>query len=205
VRKSSKRPPALRAEYSERMSQPAALIVIDAQKGFDADVWGPTHNPACNDNIEALLTLWRDHDWPVVLVRHDSASATSPLSPGQSGNELYDGVAGKHDLLVTKTVNSAFYGTPDLHEWLTANNLKNIVICGITTNFCCETTARMAGNLGYDVTFAIDATRTFDVTLLDGTVVPAATVAAMTAANLHGEFATVRTTAEIVSAARQRD
>jgi nicotinamidase-related amidase len=108
-------------------------------------------------------------------------------------------------LFITKTVNSAFYGKPDLDEWLHANDLKEIVICGITTNFCCETTARMAGNLGYDVKFAIDATRTFDMTLLDGTVVPAATVAAMTAANLHGEFATVLTTAEIVASATQRD
>jgi nicotinamidase-related amidase len=187
------------------MSQPAALIVIDVQKGFDAGVWGPTHNPACTDNIEALLTLWRTNDWPVVLVRHDSASTTSPLAPGQEGNDLYDEVAGKHDLFITKTVNSAFYGKPDLNEWLHANDLNKIVICGITTNFCCETTARMAGNLGYDVTFAIDATRTFNMTLLDGTVIPAATVAAMTAANLHGEFATVQTTAEIVASVTQRD
>jgi nicotinamidase-related amidase len=63
----------------------------------------------------------------------------------------------------------------------------------------------MAGDLGYDVTFAIDATRTFDRKLLDGTVVPAATVAAMTAANLHDEFATVTNTADIVSAAKQLD
>jgi nicotinamidase-related amidase len=183
------------------MSQHAALIVIDAQKGFDSPKWGSTHNPDCTANIEALLALWRERGWPVVLVRHDSASVESPLAPGQSGNDLYDEVDGTHDLLVTKTVNSAFYGTPDLHAWLTANSLKRVVICGITTNYCCETTARMAGNLGYDVTFAIDATRTFDLTLLDGTVVPADTVAAITAANLHGEFATVSTTAEIVSSA----
>ena len=187
------------------MSQPAALIVIDAQKGFDSPIWGPTHNPECSDNIDALLTLWRDNDWPVVLVRHDSASPRSPLAPGQSGNDLYDGVTGKHDLLVTKTVNSAFYGTPDLNEWLKANDLSRLVICGITTNFCCETTARMAGNLGYDVTFAIDATRTFDRTLLDGTVVPAAMVAAMTAANLNDEFATVMNTADIVVSAMKQD
>jgi nicotinamidase-related amidase len=187
------------------MSQPAALIVIDAQKGFDSPKWGATHNPACTDNIEALLALWRTNDWPVVLVRHDSASTTSPLVPGQEGNDLYDEVVGKHDLFITKTVNSAFYGKPNLDEWLHANDLTKIVICGITTNYCCETTARMAGNLGYDVTFAIDATRTFDLTLLDGTVVPADTVAAITAANLHGEFATVATTAEIVASAKQLD
>ena len=37
-----------------------------------------------------------------------------------------------------------------------------MTVCGITTNHYCETTARMAGNLGYDPAFVLDATRTFD-------------------------------------------
>ena len=205
MRKSSNRLLATAAKYSGTMTDSAALIVIDAQRGFDSEAWGSSHNPACNSNIAALLSVWRTNKWPVVLVRHDSVSSGSPLAPGQAGNDFYEAVAGEHSLLVTKSVNSAFYGTPDLHEWLAANHLRRIVICGITTNFCCETTARMAGNLGYDVTFAIDATRTFDLTLLDGTVVPAAMVAAMTAANLDGEFATVMNTADILSGAKQRD
>ena len=205
MRKSSNRVLASVAHYYEPMTEPAALIVIDAQKGFDSPSWGPSHNPECNSNIAALLAVWRAREWPVVLVRHASASSSSPLAPDQTGNEFYDTVAGEHSLLVTKTVHSAFYGTPDLHEWLTNNGLTKVVICGITTSFCCETTARMAGDLGYDVTFAIDATRTFDRELLDGTVVPAATVAAMTAANLHDEFATVMNTADILSAAKQLD
>lgn len=180
------------------MTNPAVLIVIDAQQGFSDPQWGETHNPECQTNIELLLETWRNNSWPIVLVRHDSTTPGSPLTPGQSGNDFYDGVSGKHDLLVSKSVNSAFFGTPDLHAWLTKHDYTDVVICGITTNFCCETTARMAGNLGYNVVFAIDATRTFDRTLLDGTVVPADMVAAMTAANLHGEFATVVNTADIV-------
>lgn len=181
------------------MNSPAVLVVIDVQNGFTDPYWGSSHNPACEDNIRALLARWREREWPIVLVQHNSASATSPLRPGQPGNELQAGVAGSHDLLVTKTVNSAFYGEPDLHAWLTANGHSSLVICGITTNFCCETTARMAGNLGYDVDFAIDATRTFDHPALDGTVIPAEQVAKMTAANLNGEFATVLTTTEVLA------
>jgi nicotinamidase-related amidase len=67
------------------------------------------------------------------------------------------------------------------------------------TNFCCETTARMGGNMGYDVTFVLDATATFDKTDMDGVVIPADQIARTTAANLHGEFATVRSTAEVLS------
>ena len=64
---------------------------------------------------------------------------------------------------MTKNVNSAFYGDPDLHAWLAERGIGELVVCGIQTNMCVETTARMAGNLGYDVTVALDATRTFDL------------------------------------------
>jgi nicotinamidase-related amidase len=97
-------------------------------------------------------------------------------------------------------VNSAFYGSPDLDAWLSDHQISGIVVCGITTNHCCETTARMGGNLGYDVLFALDATHTFDRTGPDGRVMTADELARATATNLHGEFATVVTTSELVSA-----
>jgi nicotinamidase-related amidase len=74
------------------------------------------------------------------------------------------------------------------------------VITGITTNHCCETTARVGGNLGFDVLFAIDATHTFDRTGPDGRRYQAEQLAAVTAANLHDEFATVTTTAALLTA-----
>ncbi|MDP1712107.1 MAG: isochorismatase family protein [Candidatus Nanopelagicaceae bacterium] len=46
------------------------------------------------------------------------------------------GIGGPHDLLAAKTVNSAFYGTPDLEVWLARNKYGDLVICGITTNYC---------------------------------------------------------------------
>ena len=52
---------------------------------------------------------------------------------------------------MTKSVNSAFYGTPDLQARLRAAGIDQIVVCGIQTNMCVETTARMGGNLGFDV------------------------------------------------------
>ena len=178
----------------------SALIVVDVQTGFDDPRWGARDNPDCESNILALLRSWRDAGDPVVLVRHDSVSEGSPLRPGQPGNALKPGVDGAHDLLVSKNVNSAFYGDPDLHGWLQAHGIGSVVVCGIQTNKCCETTARMAGNLGYDTTFVLDATHTFDAPDLDGTTIPAAELARVTAANLHGEFATVRSTAEVLGA-----
>ena len=176
-----------------------ALVVVDVQQGFaDAGYWGRRDNPACEQNVLDLLGAWRDRGRPVVLVRHDSDSPASPLHPTSAGNALLPGVDGPHDLLVVKSVNSSFHGSPDLDAWLRAQELDGIVVCGITTNHCCETTARVGGNLGHRVLFALDATHTFDREGPDGEVVPAELLARVTAANLDGEFATVVRTADLL-------
>jgi nicotinamidase-related amidase len=175
---------------------PAALLVIDVQKAFDdTEYWGRRNNPGCEANVAALIGAW---DGPRVYVRHDSGEPDSPLRPDHPGNAFKDVVTGEPDLLVTKQTNSAFYGDPDLHAWLQARGIDALVICGITTNHCVETTTRMAGNLGYDVTLAIDATHTFDRTGPDGTTMTADELARATATNLHEEFATVALTRDLL-------
>jgi nicotinamidase-related amidase len=131
-------------------------------------------------------------------VRHDSTEPESPLRPGHPGNAFKDVVTGEPDLLVVKGVNSAFYGQPDLHGWLRGRGLGAIALCGIQTNHCVETTARMGGNLGYDVSFVLDACHTFDRTGPDGVVMVAEDLARATATSLHGEFATVVRTDDLV-------
>lgn len=169
-----------------------ALLVVDVQRGFDdIGYWGRRDNPECETNIAALVGDWRSRGRPVVYVRHDSDDPGSPLRPGQPGNELKDVLTGEPDLLVTKSVNSCFHGEPDLDAWLRGQGLAGLVVTGVTTNHCCETTARVGGNLGYDVLFVLDATHTFDRTAPDGSVVTADELARTTATNLHGEFATV--------------
>lgn len=178
-----------------------ALVVVDVQQGFDSPWWGPRNNPACDANIEALVAAFAGSGRPVVHVRHESANPESPLHPQQPGNRLkpyldrFD-----PDLVVTKSVNSSFHGEPDLDAWLRGQGLTGIVVVGITTNHCCETTARVGGNLGYDVSFVLDATHTFDREGPDGSVLTADELARATATNLHGEFATVVTTRQLLDA-----
>ena len=187
-------------------SSAQALIVIDVQVGFDdSDWWGPTANPGCEANIARLIECWRTQGrGPVVAVRHDSCSPDSPLSPSRPGNRLKDFVsAASYELLVTKTVNSAFLGDPHLADWLAEEGIGAIVCCGLQTNMCVETTARMGGNLGFQVTVPLDATRTFDLTLPkpDGTLdrMSAAELMRATAFNLQGGgFATVTTTDKLI-------
>jgi nicotinamidase-related amidase len=181
-----------------------ALIVIDMQRGFDdLDFWGPTTNPECEANVAALTAAWHAAGEPIVVVRHDAVSPRSPLHPGGAGNLLVDSVAAVEPaLFVTKRVNSAFYGDPDLHAWLQGRGISELVLCGIQTNMCVETTARMAGNLGYDVAVAIDATRTFDlradVAGLGLVSRTADDLMATTALDLQaGRFAVIATTAKL--------
>lgn len=183
----------------------AALIVIDMQRGFADPSWGARNNPDCEANVAALLAAWTDARRPIVLVRHDSVGEGSPLHPADPGNALLDFVATTpHEMLVSKQVNSAFYGEPDLHGYLREHGIRQLVICGIQTNMCVETTTRMAGNLGYEVFVPIDATHTFDLAAEPGPHSPALSLnadelARATAVNLSGGgFATVLTTADLL-------
>ncbi len=179
-----------------------ALVIVDLQHGFD-DVphWSPTgrrDNPAAEANVARLLEAWRAAGRPVVFVRHDSVEDGSPLRPGTPGNALRPELTGAPDLLVTKSVNSSFHGEPDLAAWLRERDLTGIALCGISTNHCVETTARVGGNLGFDVRFVLDACFTFDRRGPDGEVVTAQELTRATAASLHGEFATVVRTDDLV-------
>ena len=183
-----------------------ALVVVDVQVGFEDPAWGPRNNPACDTNIGSLVDAFTRSGRPVVLVRHDSREPGSPLATGSPGNALKPYLAAvRPDLLVTKSVNSSFHGEPDLDRWLREEGVSAIVVTGITTNHCCETTARVGGNLGYDVRFVLDATHTFDRQGPDGSWMTADQLAAATATNLHGEFATVVSTADVLADLRAAD
>ncbi|AUG80053.1 isochorismatase [Kitasatospora sp. MMS16-BH015] len=185
-----------------QLAEDAVLIVIDVQQGFeDRAYFGPRDNPSADERMASVIAAWQRTGRPIVTVQHRSASG--PLAPGTPGYELKPYVAAvAADLHVTKTVNSSFYGTPDLHEWLQRRGATQLVTIGILTNVCNETTARMGGNLGYDVVFPIDAMHTVDMATPDGTVVPAAELARATAAALHSmRFAKVVTTEALLAAA----
>jgi nicotinamidase-related amidase len=182
--------------------QTTALIVVDVQQGFDdREHWAPNgrrDNPGCEANVGALVAAWRGHGRPVVFVRHDSAEEGSPLRAGTPGNALKPELTGEPDLLVAKQVHSAFQGEPDLHGWLSERGLGGFAVCGAQTNHCVETTARVGSDLGYEVLFVLDACLAFDREGPDGALVSAEELSRATAASLHGEFATVVSTADLV-------
>jgi nicotinamidase-related amidase len=176
------------------------LLMIDLQLGFDDERWGKRNSPFLEQRASELLRAWRTAGRPVVHVRHMSEEPASPLRPGQSGNEFKPEtapVAG--EVVIEKRVNSAFIGTT-LEESLRRAGCRGLVIAGLTTNHCVSTTARMAGNLGFDTWVVSDATATFNRVGPDGVEHSADEVHSMALSDLHGEFASVVDTATIMAA-----
>ena len=183
------------------ISDNCALIVVDVQDGFDdPSLVEKRNNVDADRNIKAIIETWERSKRPIVIVQHNSIEIDSVLSPSNPGNSLKTYVKRvRPDLAVTKSVNSAFYGTPDLDRWLKSSDIHQVVIIGIQTNMCCETTARMAGNLGYDVIFVPDAMHTFDATGPDGVVISADEITRATVASLFdGGFAKIASTSDLL-------
>jgi nicotinamidase-related amidase len=178
--------------------QSAALLVVDVQQGLADPGQGERNNPQAESNIARLLEAWRNSGRPVRHVVHDSVEPNSLLRPGLPGNAIQSAATPKTDEPVyRKHVNSAFIGT-SLEADLRGEGIDTLVIVGLTTNHCVSTTVRMAGNLGFTTYVIGDATAAFARPRLDGSLRSAEDVHAGALSDLHGEFATVVDTAEVL-------
>lgn len=179
------------------MTNPA-LVCIDFQKGFDDPVWGTRNNPDAEVKIASLLSEWRARKLVVIHVKHSSLEEQSPLKANTLGNEFKDEAKPlQGEQVFIKNVNSAFIGTK-LESYLRDQGIDSLVIGGLTTDHCVSTTIRMAGNLGFTVALASDATATFNRQGVDGADYSAEQIHQIHLASLHGEFCTVLSCDEIV-------
>lgn len=179
-----------------------ALIVIDVQRAFDE--WEAAgqrrNNPDAVNHIADLLAAFRTARAPIFHIRHEGTEHGSSFLPNRSGYLVKDEAREQEgEPVIVKRVNSSFIGT-DLEKRLRAANVRTVAICGATTNHCVETTARMAGNLGFDTWLARDATWTFDRIGPDGDKHSAEEIHAMTLANLNDEFARIVSTRDVIAA-----
>ena len=185
----------------------SALILVDVQRAFLEweNAGKRRNNPNALANVTALLDAYRRAGLPIYHIRHSSQEVGSALRAELPGFSPIEGVEERDgEPVLIKHVNSSFIGT-DLEVRLRDMGTTKLVIAGITTNHCVETTTRMAGNLGFDAFLVGDACYTFDRTGYDGQIERAEDIHAMTLSNLNGEFATITTTEKVLSGLNRAD
>jgi len=140
----------------------SALLVIDVQDSFKIGPrWARRSSPKFEENIDWLVQAYRTAGLPVIFVLHtdpdDGFATDSPYF------KLMDFlVRQEEEPLLIKNTRNAFTST-NLQDRLWEKGVERLVITGIQTEQCCETTARLAADLGYDVDFVTEATMTFPI------------------------------------------
>jgi len=195
-----------------RSTVPRALVVVDVQESFrHRPDWATVSNPDVVDDVAALVATARAAGHLVVWVLHAEPGSGGVFDPQSGHVRLMAGLAAAPgEPVLTKTAHNAFT-TTRLQQVLTRHGVHDLVVCGIRTEQCCETTARVGSDLGYDVTFVVDATATMPLQapgsppgrttaqiLADPATLPAEAVIERTVYALAGRFATIATVADLV-------
>ncbi len=168
----------------------SALIVIDVQKSFmQQPFWSEEDLPAFREKQLALIAGYQARGLPVVQIFHHSRGAFDPASGWCVSMDWLPDYA---DVTFNKHVHNAFTDS-GLLQWLKDNDIEHISVSGIRTEQCCETTARVASDLGFKVDFVSEATLTWAMTHPDGSVLSAAQIKHRTELVLAGRFARILT------------
>jgi nicotinamidase-related amidase len=149
------------------MANDIALIIIDIQVGvFQSAIIPPVARAKqLLSQIIKLIAKARAASIPIIYVQHSGASG-HPLEQGTSGWHIHPDITPRdQDILIQKRTPDSFYNT-QLQSELESRDIKRLVIAGIQTEFCVDTTCRRAFSLGYQVTLAKDAHSTWDTELL---------------------------------------
>jgi nicotinamidase-related amidase len=190
-----------------------ALVVIDVQKSFQQRPnWAAVSDPAIVKQVDRLVSAAREAGDLVIWILHSEPETGNVFDPALGHVQLMDGLAPlDSEPIITKTSINAFT-TTNLQQTLTSRGIRELVICGIQTEQCCETTTRLASDLGYDVTFVTDATATFpiahrdapadrtlDELLADPSTLSTDEIIRRTEYAIAGRFATIRSVDELVN------
>jgi len=137
-----------------------ALLVIDVQAGM-FDPSDPVHEgEALLGVISGLIEKARAAGAPVIYIQHD-AGPGKPLAHGAPGWEIHPAIApGPDDVVVGKRTPDSFHET-SLQQELQADGVSKLILCGIQTDYCVDTTCRRAFSQGYDVTLVSDGHSTW--------------------------------------------
>ena len=175
------------------------LVIIDIQNDYFPGGRAELVNPdAALSNAEKLLKDFRAKELPIIHVQHinvrDGATFFLPDTDGAKIHQRLTPLAGEH--LVVKNAPNSFYKT-NLRQIIQDNNISELVVCGMMTHMCIDTTVRAAKDYELPVTLVSDACAT-KALVYESISIPAAQVQASFMAALSGMFAQIVITEEFV-------
>lgn len=195
--------PSITEEFMKNANSRTVLLVIDVQESFRRrPYWQPDEAAAFLANTQALIDRCRQEGIPVLQVFHQEPQVDpqDPFHPQSGYVRAMPELRLQADEVFFKEVHSALYGKTSsavtLESWLRDHGVEELLITGIRTEQCCETTTRHASDAGFKVRFVGDATLTFPMQSRAGRHFSAADIRERTELVLDGRFARVVSTAE---------
>ena len=167
-----------------------ALLLIDIQNDyFPGGAWELSHVDEAAAQARLALERFREQHRPVFHVRHiNTRPGAAFFLPDTPGSEIHGAVKPLDgEPVIIKHAPDAFFQT-DLHDALSRAGMRKLVVCGMMSHMCIDTSVRAARSHGYDITLLHDACATRDLSW-NGKTIPAATVHEAFMAALHGAFA----------------
>jgi len=175
-----------------------ALLVIDAQQSFmHRPYWSRDSASGFIARLQALVDRCRQAGIPVLQIFHveEAGDWEDPFHPDSGLICALPGLDIAPAAVFRKSVHSAMFASSatgrSLDAWLRRYGIERLIVTGIRTEQCCETTTRHASDLGYRVTYAIDATLTFPMTAGSGRTYTAQEIMERTELVLAERFADV--------------
>lgn len=176
-----------------------ALLVVDVQESFrHRPYWRDSELPFFVEHLRSLIAGAQSRKIPVVQIFHVEDSG--PFSVESGYVVALRDVPFTPSAVFQKRSHSALIGS-GLDVWLTQHGIRRVIVCGIRTEQCCETTTRHASDLGYQVDYITDATLTFPMTDRHGTEWTAEQIKARTELVLDTRFARIASVEEALATA----
>jgi len=180
----------------------SALLVIDVQQSFrQRPYWRPDDAAIFVERLQGLIDNAVQRGVPVLQIFHVEEGPDNVFALESGFVRPFPELRLTPASVFYKAVHSAMFASnqsgQSVDYWLRSHGIERLIVSGIRTEQCCETTTRHASDLGYSVTYAMDATLTFPMTAPSGREFSPADIKERTELVLAGRFADVRSAASI--------
>jgi nicotinamidase-related amidase len=150
---------------------PSALLIIDVQQVLCSGEYAAYEVERVIDRINSVSRRVRDSGALVVVIQHETRGGE--MDYGSDGWQLAPGLETRDgDIFLRKTATDSFHRT-ELHKLLQARSITNLIVCGLQSEFCVDTTTRRALALGYPVVLVSDGHSTIDNKVLSAAQISA--------------------------------